>query len=249
MNRLLLVDDEEPVRKEFQVFLERKNFKVKTAADALEAIRSFRNNPPDIVLTDYLMPEIDGLELLRELKNIRKDIPVVLMSAHADMRTATTILKEDAFDFLRKPIDSKELLSVLKAALRREDPGMLAPVASLHGPMSHSLVGLEKTISLLEIRCGLDERSRGRLEGSLGALMQENALMRKIIVSLKYSDYINNVGLNFLIDTEKRFRERGYVLVLSQVSRKIQDYLRMLGYMQYFRVIANLDEAIAELRI
>jgi len=248
MTSLLLVDDEELVCKEFKVFLEKKSYKVQTAQNALEALRQFRASPPDIVLTDYLMPEMDGLELLRELKALRDDVPVVLMSGHADMRTAVTFLKEDAFDFLRKPIDSKELLTVISLALQRKEEADLPPTVNAYGPIVHTLTGQEKGISLLEINCGLDERSRGRLENALSTLIQEGTMKKKVIVSFRNSDYINNVGLNFLIDMDKRFKQTGHSLVLTQVPRKILDYLKMLGYTQYFRVILNLDEALMELR-
>src|SRR5689334_21948075 len=97
---ILIVDDEPEVTTMFAKFLEKRGYDVKTAPNALEAVRICHKGGVDLILTDYQMPEVAGVELLREVRKTWPDIPVVLMSGQADMHTALTALREHAFDFL-----------------------------------------------------------------------------------------------------------------------------------------------------
>jgi len=80
-----------------------------------------REETSDLLLTDLRMPEMDGLDLLREAKRLRPDIEVVVMTAYATVKTAVTAMKEGAIDYLAKPFDRDELLLVVERALERSD--------------------------------------------------------------------------------------------------------------------------------
>lgn len=246
MKTVLLVDDDLDVCSEFQVFLEHKGFEVMTSGNALDALRCFRSKTPDIVLTDYRMPELTGLDLLKDIKQLKPEIPVVLMSGDADMRTAVDAIKADAFDFLRKPISSAELMQVLQAALKRaeisdnEDGDELKSF----GPILHQLVGKDNSISLIRFNGALEQRNLSRVSNGISKIKSEGILKKRVIFTFSDVDYINNVGLNFLVDLWNRLQAEGFKLVFAQPSSTVRSYLNTLGYLKYFSFVNTLEEAI-----
>ncbi|MGD2185014.1 MAG: response regulator, partial [Desulfobacterales bacterium] len=82
---ILLVDDEEGIRKVLRIALSDMGFRVFTAKNGVEALRIFKDERPPIVLTDIKMPEMDGIELLRRLKQLSTDTEVIMITGHGDM--------------------------------------------------------------------------------------------------------------------------------------------------------------------
>ena len=129
---ILVVDDEPNVRKVLGALLEQAGYVTTRAAGAGEALDLVRAQDPDLVITDLKMPGMDGLELLRRLKEGFPEIPVVLLTAHGTVEAAVEAMKDGAFDFLTKPFDKSRVLEVVAKALgqgeraRREFQGPLA---------------------------------------------------------------------------------------------------------------------------
>ncbi|MFQ5355712.1 MAG: sigma-54-dependent transcriptional regulator [Mariprofundaceae bacterium] len=124
--RILIVDDEEPIRESLQGLFEDEGYVTDCAASGEEAVARFRNTPPDCVLLDIWLPGIDGLETLSRLKQLNAETPVVMMSGHATIDTAVRATRQGAFDFVEKPLSSERLLiltrnAVEKSRLRREN--------------------------------------------------------------------------------------------------------------------------------
>ena len=112
---ILLFDDEEGIRKVLGILLADMGYRVHTAATGIEALRTFEKLRPPIVLTDIKMPEMDGIELLRELKRISPETEVIMITGHGDMDLAIKSVKYEATDFVTKPINDE----VLEIALQR----------------------------------------------------------------------------------------------------------------------------------
>jgi DNA-binding NtrC family response regulator len=106
---ILLVDDEGSVREVMKMALEAWGYGVWVAEDGEEALKMMRNNGPRVVLSDVIMPKMDGLSLLRRLKRWDPDIAVILFTAHPSISGAVSAMKEGAADVLTKPIDFKRL--------------------------------------------------------------------------------------------------------------------------------------------
>ena len=116
---ILLVDDEEGIRKVLRITLEDAGYKVITARNGVEALRAFKKSNPPIVLTDIKMPEMDGIELLREIKQQSADTEVIMITGHGDLDLAIKSVKFEATDFVTKPINDDTLDIALKRAEER----------------------------------------------------------------------------------------------------------------------------------
>ncbi len=111
---ILIVDDEEAQRLALKSFLGRRDYKVFQAANGDEALKIIRAETIDIVMTDFRMPGMSGLELLRAIRDLQPAIDVVLMTAYGSVDDAVDIMKAGAYDYLTKPVDLDELESLLK---------------------------------------------------------------------------------------------------------------------------------------
>jgi len=114
--RILLIDDEESIRRLLSISLGHKGFEVITAEDGKQGLKMFRKETPKIVLTDIKMPDIDGLEVLRQVKALDPEAQVIVITGHGDMESAIEALKLEASDFLNKPIRDEALMIAIKRA-------------------------------------------------------------------------------------------------------------------------------------
>src|ERR1700722_17275256 len=123
--RVLVVDDEASARSGLERLLEQEGFSVKTAADGSIALRVASEFAPDVVVTDLKMPEMDGIELLKRLREQDQGLPVIVATAFGDVSAAVTAMRAGADDYLTKPIEFDALLlsierNVARRALRAE---------------------------------------------------------------------------------------------------------------------------------
>ena len=116
---ILITEDDRVQREIISDILTQSGYEVTTSESAETTLEIIQDKGFDLVLTDMRMPGKDGLELLREAKRLRADQEVVVMTAHATIRTAVTAMKEGAIDYLEKPFDKDELLLVIDRALER----------------------------------------------------------------------------------------------------------------------------------
>jgi DNA-binding NtrC family response regulator len=156
--KILIVDDEEPARQGLTALLARWGYDVDEAGDGQEALAKAAAGLPSVVVSDLVMPKMDGLELLRALKT---DVPfasVILLTGQGSIDTAVTAMKEGAYDYLTKPVDVARLrLLIPKAAERGE---ALREVALLRRKLSQvwgmgrlvgTSAGMQEVYRLIEV--------------------------------------------------------------------------------------------------
>lgn len=114
--RLLIVDDEPTILRALELALDIEGFEVVTAASGPEALAKLENI--DLVLTDMSMPDVDGLELLREIRRRLPTVPVAIMTAYASVDSALRAMQEGAYDYLLKPCHVDEIILKVKMGLR-----------------------------------------------------------------------------------------------------------------------------------
>jgi len=119
MGRILVVDDEINVIRLLQKFLASKNYDVCTAADGSTAINKVRELKPQIVLLDILMPGMNGMDTLREIKKLEPDTVVIMVTAVSDDELAKSSLRLGAFDYITKPINLDYLETCLLVKMQQ----------------------------------------------------------------------------------------------------------------------------------
>lgn len=117
--RILVVDDEEPQREQLAGFLEKQGFSVTTAESGPEAINLCQDKSFEVALIDLKMPRMDGVELLKKLKEINPEIQVIMMTAYGTVETAVDAMRLGAYHYINKPINLDELKLNIKKALER----------------------------------------------------------------------------------------------------------------------------------
>lgn len=133
--RVLLVDDQSKVRAVYSRCLTKEGFEVTEASDGAEALKRIRNGQFDLVLTDLVMPTMDGMKLLDELKGGFPNLPVVVMLETADNRATVQAAESGALQTLVKPIDQGLLVELANYAvgLHRSRASMLATLRNRRG--------------------------------------------------------------------------------------------------------------------
>lgn len=123
--QILVVEDEHPIRDMIVFGLRRGGFAVREAADVGAARASIADQRPDLVLIDWMLPEMSGLELTRSLKRDKetRDIPIIMLTARADEQDKIMGLDSGADDYVTKPFSPRELLARINAVLRRSNSG------------------------------------------------------------------------------------------------------------------------------
>ena len=115
--QLLLVDDDQSLLRLLTIRLEGEGFEVTAVEDGQAALKKINSEAYDVVLSDLRMPGLDGLSLFEEIMGVRKDIPVILMTAHGTISDAVAATQRGVFGFLTKPVDHEELRTLLQKAL------------------------------------------------------------------------------------------------------------------------------------
>jgi len=117
---ILAVDDEAPLLNALKEFLEEEGFAVQTAQDGVAAINCIQSAPFDVVLLDLKMPRVDGIEVLRFIKEHYLDTQVIMLTGVSDVRTAVECMQVGAFHYVTKPYAVEELLAIIGRALERK---------------------------------------------------------------------------------------------------------------------------------
>ncbi len=141
---ILIVDDDAWIRSSLTDALSRSGKEVRTAEDADAALTALAESPADVVLTDVRMPGMDGLELLRLLRERMPDVAVVLMTAYDDLPTVSAAMREGAADFLVKPLDLHQLRGVIERVFedrKARAAAAGAPAGAAETDMADRLIG------------------------------------------------------------------------------------------------------------
>lgn len=117
--KILLVDDEESSRDPLSLLLKRSGYLVKGAGTGHEALQLLGSEPFNIVITDLFLPDSNGIDILKEVKQLSSTMEVILITGHASAETAVRAMKEGAFDYITKPLNIEELTIILGKAVEK----------------------------------------------------------------------------------------------------------------------------------
>ena len=133
--QILVVEDERPIREMLAFGLRRAGFEVVEAEDTREARARIADRRPDLVLVDWMLPDMSGLELTRALKKDKdtRDVPIILLTARAEEQDKVNGLEGGADDYITKPFSPRELLARIQAVLRRAAPAGAEDIMEVQG--------------------------------------------------------------------------------------------------------------------
>ena len=119
-DKILIADDEPSNRKILEQELTHKGFAVDTARGGKEALLKIASASPDLVILDYMMPDLSGFEVLKQLRKKGNDTPVIMITAYGSIERAVEVMKAGAYDFITRPFDPDYIELVIHKALERQ---------------------------------------------------------------------------------------------------------------------------------
>ncbi len=236
---ILLVDDEAGIRKVLGIALSDMGYRVITAKNGKEALRKFKDKGPLIVLTDIKMPEMDGIELLRQIKQRNPDTEVIMITGHGDMDLAIKSVKYEATDFVTKPINDEVLEIALsraqeRIAMRRKLDEYTQNLEQLVKEKTEKLVEAERLAAVGQTVAGLSHAIKNITGGLKGGafvlekgieLSDQKYLMQGWEMIKGNVDKITNLSLdllNYAKDTDLNFQ----AVDPNQPAREVFDLMR-----------------------
>lgn len=156
--RILIVDDDRQICEYMHTLLERDGFTVRAVTDPTLAEDEVRKGDFHVIILDLMMPKMDGIEVLRRVRAIDKDIAVVIFTAHPNLDSAIASMKLDAVDYLKKPFNVDEFREVLARVMRKKGLAR-TPEEQLHKIIGDTIRTLRKekelTLKQMSRRTGL----------------------------------------------------------------------------------------------
>lgn len=151
MAKILVIDDERSIRNTLKDILEFEKHVVTLAENGKQGLDVAQNSVFDLIFSDIKMPEMDGIELLDQLKEKGIDVPIIMISGHGNIETAVECIKKGAFDFIEKPIDLNRLLVTVRNALERNSLVVESKTLKKKVGKKHQMVGISPAIEKVRL--------------------------------------------------------------------------------------------------
>ena len=149
MTKILIIDDEAPIRRVLRDILENESYQVDDASTGMEALQHIKEQDFDAIFCDIKMPEMDGIEVLEAIRK-ESDVPVIMLSGHGTIETAVEAIKKGAFDFIPKPPDLNRLLITLRNALDKKNLATENKVLKKAVKIQNQMIG--ESAPMLEVK-------------------------------------------------------------------------------------------------
>lgn len=121
MTKILIADDEEKIREVVREYAQFEGFAVAEAFDGIDAVEKVKSEQPDVIVLDIMMPRLDGFSACKEIKKIKSDIPVIMLSARGEEYDKLFGFELGIDDYVVKPFSPKELMARIRVALKRKN--------------------------------------------------------------------------------------------------------------------------------
>lgn len=138
--KILVVEDDMHIGELIRLYLKKEGYKVIHAYDGIKAMEAFKEEPPDLVILDIMLPKMDGWDVCREIKKV-SDVPIIMLTAKGDTFDKVLGLKMGADDYMVKPFEPRELVARIDAVLRRYQK---QPLFDRQVILPHLMVDMDK---------------------------------------------------------------------------------------------------------
>jgi YesN/AraC family two-component response regulator len=219
MHTILVIDDEKPTLTMFRLMLNAEGYTVLTAENGREGLTVFERETPPLVITDVKMPGMDGIEVLRRIKQIEVNTEVIVITGHGDMDLAIQALNLGATDFINKPIQRRALEQALRRTQER-----IQLVRSKEDQVS---VEAEERTAVIAFRGSLTASSEPQL---LGGFEEAFALNKeKIVLHFDRNASVNGAGISILTQILLDAGKRGHRVVIAGLPEHFRKVFRIVG--------------------
>jgi two-component system nitrogen regulation response regulator NtrX len=173
---VLIVDDEEAIRSSLKMIFEYEGYDCLLAANAPAGIKIAEKEDPDLIFLDIKMPQVDGMDALRQLKEAGIDAPVVMLSGHGTVKTAVEATKLGAFDFIEKPPESDRILLTARNALSQRKLAVENRRLKLSFDEKYRMVGASRALERVQ-----DAIRRAAPTGATVLIMGESGVGKELV--------------------------------------------------------------------
>jgi len=234
MQKVLVIDDEQPTLKMFTLLLQAYGYEVLTAENGQEGLDLFKAERPSLVLTDIKMPIMDGIEVLKEIKKVDAHAEVIVITGHGDMDLAIQALNLDATDFINKPLQREALEQALSRAAER------LAIAKSEG---NQVTVEERTAAvIIGVRGNVTANTIPHLTEAYQTA--QNLKKDVIIIDFEENASINGAGITGLTNLLQFNRDAERRVVLSGLSSNFRTVFEMVGITKLADLFDNEDEAL-----
>lgn len=208
--RMLIVDDEEPVREVLRDYFIEQGYAVIATADGEAALAAFARERPDVVLLDVRMPGLDGLQVLKRLRESDPDVAVIMVTANDDVAIARETLSVGAFDYVAKPFDFEHLSQTVMTAITRS---ARSPLGDKRLPSAPADPWNRLVADVFRVARGLDAEARA----STGARLEDAAMaaVRRVIAGRPQEALPHLIEIKLLVNVASRLGD------LSAAARSV----------------------------
>jgi anti-anti-sigma factor len=231
--KILVIDDERPTLSMFKLLLDAYGFEVFTAENGDEGIELFQEHAMPIVLTDIKMPGMDGLEVLRRIKEISPRTEVIIITGHGDMDLAIKALSLDATDFINKPIQQRSLDAALRRARER--------IELARSRDENFTIRTSDDIAVIEIRGAVNSGSEAQLRAAFADARVDSA---RLVLSFAENTSINGAGIALLTQLLLDCRKDGVPVAMAGLSDNFTKVLTMVGITTLATLCDTEEDAI-----
>ncbi len=219
MDKILVIDDEKPTLNMFRLILDANGYTVLTAENGREGLTVFEQERPPVVLTDVKMPGMDGIEVLRRIKQIDPRTEVIVITGHGDMDLAIQALNLDATDFINKPIQRQVLEQALRRAKER-----IELVRSKEDQVS---LEAREHSAVIRFRGSMTSSSEPQL---LDGFQQAFALNKeKVVLQFDENCSVNGAGISILTQILLDAGKKGCRVVIAGLPEHFKKVFRIVG--------------------
>lgn len=269
--KVLIVDDEESIRVNFKAFLEEEGHSVETAEDYKSAMEIISRTELNLVIADIILGDHSGIDILKAVKNINMNCPVIIITGAPNIETASEAVRIGAFDYLTKPIRKILLLKVVKhaiyqKALEDEKERYRSNLEAIFKSLESAIVTVDNDLRVLEVNdaiksiCGLSpQKIRGKILGeiqipcnrschtALSETIKKRSTIKELRVNCKHegnSDQVVMLNCSPLLIQDHK--SNGAVLLIRDVTR-LTHLERELGERHQFHNIIGKSKKMQDL--
>lgn len=234
MDTILVIDDEKPTLDMFRLLLNAQGYSVLTAEDGRKGLDVFEREKPPLVITDIKMPGMDGIEVLRRVKQSEPKTEVIVITGHGDMDLAIKALNLDATDFINKPIQRLYLAQALKRAKER--------IEFHRSNENQTCVEVREEAAVITLRGGITSSSESHLQNAF-----ENALATgkiEILLIFDPNASINGAGISILTQILLDARKQGRHISIAGLSENFRRVFKIVGISNLVRILDSDETAV-----